>query len=412
MSEPLTIPHPPTGHARIVVPFAVAMMLTFGRTGFLPVIGVYTPIDFALNVFVVCVAPLFAVIALPEIVSGGWIKRLLPIMVLAAWVLIRVITSPSDFWPHYSTVITVLLSLFLASQITQPDLRRLRHCMLVVAALFCLFVLTIGRSLLSDITSGWTKHERVGLEISAGNVIAYPRVLYMLVFTCFATVLIESRKWLKVLAVGMMIPPMIIGLSTGGRGALLALVVAVVAFVLGLRQKLIFLAALPVVTVLGIVGVKMARAFAPLLVERISSGSDSGRMAVYRDALSDISVIGRGPSYYYAHNMFLEFLQDYGIVGLMLFLVVIVTSVTCLWQLYSRTRDLEVLWVGGLFVLQMVAQQLSLNIFFGFLWAAVVLPLGLAVRNESLPEPSGELMHPENHFEPVESRQFVRQGSV
>ncbi|HEV2295339.1 MAG TPA: O-antigen ligase family protein [Tepidisphaeraceae bacterium] len=391
------------------MPFAVAMLLTFGRTGFLPIIEVYTPFDYAVNVFVVLIAPVFAIIGFAGVLSGRYLKVVAPVGLLAAWVAIRVFASRREYWPHYSMIITILLALLLASQITQWELRRLRHCMLVVSALFCVFLLVFGRELLFDITAGWTKRRRVGMEVSAGNVIAYPRVLYMLVFTCFATVLIEKRKWLKLAAIGMMIPPTIVGLSTGGRGALLALVVAILAFVLGLRQKLMYLAALPVVAVFGTVGVKLARTFAPLMVERITSADDSGRLGLYREALSDISLFGRGPSAYYAHNIFLEFLQDYGVVGLLLFCAALVTTVGCLWRLYSRTRDLEVLWAGGLLVLQMVAQQLSLNIFYGFFWAAFVLPLGLAARPVFWRESPNELVDADESFERMSSEQLVRQ---
>ena len=109
--------------------------------------------------------------------------------------------------------------------------------------------------------------------------------------------------------------------------------------------------------------------------ERIEDADDAGRSYIYLDAISNISLIGRGIGQNYAHNIFLEFLQDYGIVGLCLFLYVFTKAIISVSKLYSSSGNVELLWVISLFTLQLIAQQLSLNIFCDMFWASFVIPL-------------------------------------
>ena len=64
-------------------------------------------------------------------------------------------------------------------------------------------------------------------------------------------------------------------------------------------------------------------------------------------------------------------------VGLALFLVFLGVSLRLIWKAYRRTNDLEVLWAIGIVLIQLVAQQFSLDIYIGSLWAALLLPIGL-----------------------------------
>ena len=121
----------------------------------------------------------------------------------------------------------------------------------------------------------------------------------------------------------------------------------------------------------------VAEAFFPLLIKRIMVAGDSGRFRIYEDALMNISIFGRGLTHSYAHNVFLEFLQDYGIVGLLLFLCCLAMSVILIWREYARTRDSEVLWVIGMMTLQLVGQRFSLNIYQSFFLGGHGPSLGL-----------------------------------
>ena len=87
-------------------------------------------------------------------------------------------------------------------------------------------------------------------------------------------------------------------------------------------------------------------------------------------------MFGSGPRDTYPHNIFLEFLYYYGFIGFVLFLTFLLTSLITAYKYQCKTNDDEARWCLSLLVLQLTAQQLSLDIFYGSLWAALVLPLG------------------------------------
>ena len=151
-------------------------------------------------------------------------------------------------------------------------------------------------------------------------------------------------------------------------------------FLVGLARdrKIILAWGLLVAIATGVAGFFAVVTFFPQLVDRISGGGDSGRMAIWHNAVENVSLLGRGRTAAgYAHNIFMEFLQDHGVIGLGLFLVFLGFILKRLWHVYNATRDREVLWVIGLIVIQLTAQQFSLHMFFPFFWATLALPLGL-----------------------------------
>ena len=364
--------------ARFVVPAATAILLTFGRAGMLSFQDVYTPLDQAMNIFVVLIAPLFA---LKDIYPRLLERRLLlflPFLLLATWVIVCVLLgSPKENWPPETVAITISLSVLFASQISRFELRRLRHFVLLITALFSVCVLIFAQSSLSLILSGGLK-TRLGVDISPSNVILFPRIMYVLVITCFVTLVMEKSIWLRICAALMMILPALIALAAAGRGPLFGLVLAAIFFTWGYRKKKGILA-LAVFVVLVVVVTVVVNSFLPVLQQRMIGDQDDGRGPLWEQYLSlDPTWFGRGIIEEYPHNIFMEFFFNYGIIGFVIFLAVLGISVTMLYRSYSRTHDEELLWVGALLVLQMTAQQLSLDIFQGSLWATILLPLGLA----------------------------------
>jgi len=363
--------------ARVVVPAATAILLTFGRSGMLQFEGIYTLLDQFMNIFVVVVAPFFALRGIfPRPINQNFLLLLL-IVLLVIWVSVCVFFgSPSGYWPPHNAVITICLSILLSSQISHIEIRRVRRFVLLITGIFCLCTLLYGQASLSLILRG-SFNQRLGIELGPGNVVAFPRIMYVLVITCVVSLLIEKGFWVRIGTAILMIIPILIALASGGRGALIAFVVAGLTLLFGLRKRIEVLVAGIGVGLLSIIGYGMVVDLLPLMEQRLLNMEDPIRVSGWEKSLSmDISWWGHGVDGEYPHNIFLEFLQYYGVVGLLLFLLILAAILVMVWRYYSRTRDIEVLWVICILVLQLSAQQFSLDIFTAPLWAALVLPSG------------------------------------
>ena len=136
------------------------------------------------------------------------------------------------------------------------------------------------------------------------------------------------------------------------------------------------------------VGLHFIDAYLPVMSGRIAEFSDDAyRYDIYTEAIANISFFGRGLGESYAHNVFLEFLQDYGIVGLTLFSAVLSLCFVWVWRAFSSTRNTEVLWLLGLMVLQLTAQQFSLNIFTDMFWTVLALSIGVHLSAPAFKQP-------------------------
>jgi hypothetical protein len=362
---------------RFAVPLAAAILLTFGRTGMLPFLAKLTLLDHVMNLFVVIFAPLLSLVALVRRQASYNIPTLIPILLLCVWLsIVILLMSPRALWPSRTALITFALALIICSQISVAELHRVRHGVLLLTVLFCICTLFFGRATIGHILSGSLLGMRLGAEHSASAIVAFPRIMYTVVLTCIVTILIDKHKWVKMVAAASIPIPLLIGLSAGARGPLFALMVALTAFVLGLKKRIEVLVALVVVGAFTVLGYHLFFSYFPLQGSRLLRDNRSG---VWEWALSsDISVMGHGITPRYPHNIFLEFMMNYGLLGLTLFVAVLIVSAASVSKAYARTRDREVLWVISLLVLQMTAQQFSLSIYFaGPLWAAMILPLGL-----------------------------------
>jgi O-antigen ligase len=357
----------------------MAILLTFGRNGMLPFEGIYTLLDRSMNLFVVIVAPLFAIKSIYPRPINNNLHLFLPIILLSCWVIICVfIGSPNEYWPDRTSLITIVLSILLASQITRFELSRLRHFVLLLAGVFSIYTLIYGQSSLDQIFGG-ALDTRLGIDVSSSNVIIFPRIMYMFIITCAISLVIEKNIWIRVCSGVIMILPFLIALATGTRGSLVGFVAAVLVFIFCLRNKFKTLYAVLVVAVLAIIGHMSISRLLPIMQQRISFNEEGiGRIDIWNKLIntSNITWFGNGVSASYPHNIFLELLYVYGIIGFVLFLVVIVTSFITAYRFYRNTRDLDSLWVISILVLQMTAQQLSLDIFYGSFWASIALPLG------------------------------------
>jgi hypothetical protein len=363
---------------RFVVPAALAILLTFGRNGMMPFEGYYSPLDQAMNLFVVIVAPIFAFKDMYPHPYNHNLHLFIPIFFLTIWVAVCIVLgSPSEYWPNITTLITITLSILMASQITSFELSRVRHFILLFAGFFSVYTLLFGRDSLNLIFLG-ALHQRLGSDISSANLIIFPRVMYMLIVTGLISIIIEKKIWIKILAASSIILPLIIAFATGGRGPLIGAFVAMLTFILGLGINMKKFYTLIVIGLISFLGYNLINRFFPLMRQRIMEEGDSGRYDIWTNLIdpSNISLFGQGVGATYPHNIFLEMFFTYGIIGFCIFLLVLAITVKTSYRYYRTTRDLESLWAISLLVLQLTAQQFSLDIFYGSLWAAMVLPLG------------------------------------
>lgn len=363
---------------RFVVPAATAVMITFGRNGLLPFEGYYGPLDQILNLFVVVVAPFFAFKGLYPRALNRNLSLLWPFLFLASWVCACVLFgSTPENWPSTTALITIVLSVVFASQITGAELTRVRRSVLFLTALFNIYALMYAQSSIQLILSGMLE-TRLGMDISPSNVIIFPRIMYMLIVTCLFSIVIERKLWAKFGAAAILILPMLIALSTGGRGPLLGFAVSSLLLVFGVsgtrRSLTAFLGA---VSLTALAYISITQLF-PTMLHRISDRREDERLDIWSNLLhlDNVSLFGSGVGPTYPHNVFLEFFFVFGIVGFLLFLWFLVVVCKTMYRSYRDSNDIEVLWVIALVVLQLAAQQLSLDIFYGTFWGVLVLPLG------------------------------------
>jgi O-antigen ligase len=362
---------------RFIIPAAAAILLTFGRDDWLAFLPLHTWLDLTMNLFVVVIASMFALKDITYLLSHNFLLRLLFLM-LALWVAIIVIVgSPYNNWPSGTSFLTLILIILIVSQISRFELRRLRHFVLVLVGVFTIYTLIFAKNIIQMLLSG-NKTFRLGEKISPSFLVAYPRIMYVIIIICLFSLIVEKGFWIRIYSAIMVILPILIAFATGGRGPLVGFILAAFVIVLGLAKKHKMYYTI-VLGVLITIGYLIISNYFPVMENRIMNGDDSGRNVIWKEVLnSSTTWFGRGIFEEYPHNIFLEFLLFYGIFGLILFLIFFVTLTVSLIRCYLITRHIEVLWVISLLVLQMTAQQFSLDIFNSGLWAAIMLPLGFS----------------------------------
>jgi O-antigen ligase len=363
---------------RFIVPAAAALLLTFGRDDWLAFLPLHTPFDLVMNLFVVVIASMFALKDISSnFLSRNILLRLL-FLIFTLWVTIVVtVGSPYKYWPSGTSFLTLILIILIVSQITRSELRRLRLLILGLAGIFTVYSMIFAKGIIQLILSG-RETTRLGEKISPSILVAYPRIMYVLIITCMFSLIVEKKFWIRLYSAAMMVLPVLIAFATGGRGPLLGFILASFVFVLGLEKKHKAYYAMTIIAVVTIGYIVISNYF-PVMENRIMKGDDSGRSAIWNYVLNgNITLFGVGVSDDYPHNIFLELLLNYGVIGLILFIVFFTTLVSSFVRCYFRTHHKEVLWAISLLVLQMVAQQFSLDIFNSGLWATIMLPLGFS----------------------------------
>ncbi|MHB8893778.1 MAG: O-antigen ligase family protein [Candidatus Geothermincolia bacterium] len=371
--------------ARWVVPAAMAMLLTFGRRPMLPFEEIYTIPEMLMNWFLVFIAPVVAIAGNFPRMRIRNVHELLPLLFLSVWIFVNVVVNPREYWPSQTEMITIFLSVIIATQVTRHELRRVRHFVLLLAGVFSVYVLVFAMPTLIAIVSGMMT-DRLGRNISPAILIIFPRVMYIMVVTSILSAVVEKTIWIRVYACATILLPLIIGITTGGRGPMIAFLTSALVLLYAFKKRPFLLAGL----VAGAVtlGYNYIINYLPVLLQRRLDALDSGRIGLWEEILSTekISLFGHGPTSVGMHNIFLEMLFNYGVIGFTAFLLFIGTSIYAGYRYYAKTKDVDSLWVMSLFVLQLTAQQFSLDVFYGGLWAALVLPLayrGNAFRTSS-----------------------------
>ena len=382
---------------RYIVPFSVAVMLTFNRNGFLQHIELYTSIDLIINYFVSGVALFILLRQFYDGKSFAISRKDMPFIVLLGWILFIILISSnshSSFDISQSAVISCAISIILGFGIKCSDYSRLRRSLIILSTIFALFVLIYAPSDILELSpkSSAAFDSRIGAKSSASLLIIFPRALYTLVLAGISSFIIEKNILVKVFCLLINIPALVIAFGTAGRGGLLGLFSGVIIFIYGIitlnksHDKLIYLFYVPPIIFFFYFIYLNIQDYFPILFTRISDGSDSGRYEMWGDLLNtNLSVFGYGPLFY-PHNVFFEFALNYGIIGFILFIIFIINSLFNTLKLLRLKKDVDLIFVVAIITFQFVGQQFSLNIFYSSFALAMVLfsRLNLKIYNSSL----------------------------
>ncbi|MFZ4801567.1 MAG: hypothetical protein ACOYLR_06210 [Chlorobium sp.] len=374
------------------MPFAVAMMLTFQRDGFLLIAGMYFPFDYLFNLYIVAVA--FFLLTPHFTLNGNepLMRRYIPLILFIIWILIRGIVLGNEMYaPNHTKLLSCLAGIILGVHTMRWDLPLLRRSLVILNLIFILLIIIFIPSTLLGIggNNNLGISARLGEDISGGILVVFPRTAYTLVIACFACFMIEKNIYFRLLSFVSMLFPLILGFSTGGRGGLFGFAVAIVIVFFGIQivsgNKKKFLSVSLQVLLMGLTygAYIIAVNYFPLLADRVNSGDDSGRYLIWEDMLKNISLFGSGPIEIYAHNLFIEAIHDYGIIGFILLLILLFSTLSQLWAAWRYRADMELVWLSAIIALQLVSQQFSLDLFWGYFWTAIVLPLSLNISPNS-----------------------------
>lgn len=361
---------------------AAAIMLTFGRSGLLPIFGQYTLVDELASLFVLAVTPMALLALVTRQLGHRSTLLLLGLGILILWIIVVVLTvTPFEYFPPRTALVSIGASLIIVLQVPRFRLALVRRSALVIACLFSVLVLMDYQDILREVVSGELQW-RLGAEISNGNLVAYPRILWVLVITCVVSAWLEQNWRIRLLAVGAAVIPSLIALSTANRGTFVAFLLAVLLLLVATQNKLVVACVASIFVLLSSSVQQYFFRMFPILGQRLLYDADSGRFDTWTTVSKDITWFGHGIGPEYAHNLFLEAAQDYGATGFVLLVFLLVSIASRLVFAYKSTKNREIMWVLSLFTLQIVSQQFSLNIYTSMLWATIALAI---VASESQP---------------------------
>ncbi|TNJ38556.1 hypothetical protein FGF66_08400 [Chlorobaculum thiosulfatiphilum] len=373
---------------RYSIPLSVAVMLTFMRNGFLFFTNTYTFIDYIINVFVV----FFAMILFVKSVISGYrlsdFYKYFPILLFLLWVFCRGVIFDYDHIITRSNIISIFVAVVLSIHIRMSDLLLLRRSLMLINLVFVGIVIIYAPYALSGLhnsifESSFGVNYKFGMDYSPASGVAYPRSLYTLALACIGGAIIEKKIFLKALSIIISFVPIFMGFSTAGRGGLLGFIIAIVVIVIGafyvygLKRKIKMMVIITfLVSMMYLLYSVMIMKF-PILLNRIYNDADDGRFDIWEQSLRGVSFLGEGVSMSYSHNLFLESLHDYGIVGFILCVYMIFMVIVNGVRSIRKKKNMEVFVVLSIVALQLVAQQFSLNMYWAFFWSAIILPMSI-----------------------------------
>lgn len=283
---------------------------------------------------------------------------------------------PLDTQPEFAMFCAIPAVVLATICIRQRDIRLIRGCIVALAVALVVFMIVWGRHHLSTITSG-NLTGRFDAGVDPGAVLI-PRATYFLAMTCFFTLLFDTRRWMKAIALPCLLLSLLLGFASGGRGGAVAFVASALVMVILIHSwRARFAWCLAILAVVS-AGFMLSVALLPEAYERILTVSDPLRMQKYSSALENITILGNGIPKQYVHNVFLEFLHDYGLAGLLLFLLALGATVSATIRSYLSTRDSEIVWMMCALVYFLVVQQFSFNLYNSVcFWAALALPIAV-----------------------------------
>lgn len=355
--------------------FLFLLYMMFAFAGYIPhfLLVVYFTLPLFYEITQLPPLPLttiFVVLFGPVILWGTNLQLIASFWPIAAYILLVLITSYGNgvmLHEHKSFVIPIVISLLAACSFSNKNIeKRIKIfslvivCWIVLNAIFSLLQLTMGRAFYLIAATGSTK-ETLGVERGYGliGMATQVGVTFCLGVPLIASLLLDERrkKTLLLLAFALGCFGLVVSFS---RGAIVGVFIALY-FLLIFYKKYKLLSFL---STAGILLLLFYGSLMTLLPDNLSfflqgkDGSASARVPYTMIALEmfiDRPITGFGFGGYYkfcteygspihieAHNTYAQVLVEYGLIGFLLFLLVITLSIRGYVSYLRRGRSAEI----------------------------------------------------------------------
>jgi hypothetical protein len=366
---------------RWVVAFVIAVPLTTSAWSIFDFLNTQLFVKTILNVLYIVIVPVAAIFV--SMRRGYFIRLGLPLFysylllfyIFVVWCFSSISIKPplGDFLATFSITLVIPM-------LCQVDIRLIRtsvlYFMLLVIGLFLIHNLAT----LLDILAG-TFYARLGSD--DGNPLPAARLFLFCAFSALLTLWKDGRLLIRIAALPCAILALAFGMACGQRGPILGFFMAMITVVFFVRSGSGYSIGgrVVLIAVIASSGWWFIANYLPVTHQRFfgSDNSNYERLRLYKQSFADISLLGEGVFSLgsYSHNLFLEMLQDYGVVGLGLLLSLTANAFYSAVMLHMKHGSTDTLWLLGTLVYYLTVHQFSFSLFNPALWIALLLPTAL-----------------------------------
>lgn len=223
------------------------------------------------------------------------------------------------------------------------------------------------------------------------NVLNYSHFFVILSVCAFPNTFGNSNKWGRIGLFLVFVFYLGVVILEGERGPILSVFVTCFITILLQSSKAARIKWLTGLSLLG-GGLYLiaSQLLPPSTFIRLLEGGANGRDSIYSDSLKDISIFGNGTWTLgtYSHNMVLETLHDYGIVGILLLYLLIPKVWEGLKAIASQEKNSSnSKWLISLMCGVVMMHMFSFSIYFSSLWTAILLPIVFVTAQDQIRQP-------------------------